>query len=164
MIRSMSNLFRAIFGPMPLKEFKDYEEYWEQRKPESSSGTPTTETLHRHLSIGKKIPPGSSVLDIGCGRGDFLRHLKGLDLDFTLYGLDLSSTAIKELQKSGIEGSSIDPSRKLREQVQGNFDYIVMMEVIEHVHEAEEFVRQTLDFSPKSVFITIPNAGYIIHR
>lgn len=155
----------ALFKPMPLNEFEDYNEYWDKRqKPNSDTTKKPYEVLHRCVSIGSKITANSSVLDVGCGRGDFLRYLQSLDKNLTLHGLDLSERAIKELRNYGINGNAIDLSRTLRDQVVGEFDYVVMMEVIEHVHEAENFVRQTLDFSPKTVFITIPNAGYIMHR
>ena len=160
----MKNLLKsfkpAIFAPMPLNEFENYDDYWKKRQAPQQ----TTNVLHRCISIGNQIPNNCSVLDIGCGRGDFLRYLKSLNKNLTLHGADLSSHAITHLKKDGITGSAIDSNLTLQEQISGQFDYIVMMEVIEHVHEAEDLVRQILAFQPKAVFITIPNAGYIIHR
>ena len=64
----------------------------------------------------------------------------------------------------GIDGAVIKPGTPMRDLTERNFDYVVMMEVIEHVHEAESLVLDTMKFSPKGIFITIPNAGYFMHR
>jgi len=41
--------------------------------------------------IAETIPKEASVLDAGCGRGDFLRHLCKIRPDLTLTGVDLSA-------------------------------------------------------------------------
>ena len=152
---------------MPLSEFTDYNDYWDQRA--AKNAPPKIDTiqgaiLHRYVSIAKQIPEGSSVLDIGCGDGGFLIYLKSLNKNLKLFGLDVSDAAISNLTKEGIEGKTIKIGVPLREIVDRDFDYVVMMEVIEHVHEAEALVRDTFNFHPKGIFITIPNSGFIVHR
>ena len=78
--------------------------------------------------------------------------------------MDISSAAVANLSQHDIDGAAINLGTPLRNLTERNFDYVVMMEVIEHVHEAESLVLDTMEFSPKGIFITIPNAGYFIHR
>jgi hypothetical protein len=56
-----SKIYQAIFGPMPLNDFKDYDDYWTQRTGNSPSQT----VLHRFISIADRIPDGATVVDIG---------------------------------------------------------------------------------------------------
>lgn len=91
-------------------------------------------------------------------------YLKSLDKNLELFGLDVSDTAISNLTQQGIDGKPIKKDVSLREIVDRDFDYVVMMEVIEHVHEAEALVKDTFKFNPKGIFITIPNSGYFVHR
>lgn len=38
------------------------------------------------------------------------------------------------------------------------------MEVIEHVADAEDLMRQVLELKPSRIFVTIPNVGCLKHR
>jgi 2-polyprenyl-3-methyl-5-hydroxy-6-metoxy-1,4-benzoquinol methylase len=78
--------------------------------------------------------------------------------------MDSSTNAISLLKQRGINGAVIIAEKTLREIAGGDFDYVVMMEVIEHVQDAERLFLQALQFNPKTIFITIPNTGYIMHR
>lgn len=39
-----------------------------------------------------------------------------------------------------------------------------MMEVIEHIVDAEDLMHQVMEMNPSRIFITIPNVGCIKHR
>jgi methionine biosynthesis protein MetW len=145
---------------MPLNDFKDYDDYWTQRAKTS----PQQVVLHRFVSIADRIPDGSSVIDIGCGDGAFLAYLKEHRPKSIVFGMDISANAVSFLKKREINGAAITAGKSLREIAGRDFDYVVMMEVIEHVHDAEGLFLQALRFNPKTLFITIPNTGYIMHR
>jgi methionine biosynthesis protein MetW len=155
-----SRIYRSIYGPMPLDDFPDYNEYWNRR----SRDTPSPDVLHRFVSVADRIPDGMSVLDIGCGDGAFLAYLKNRRTRCSVFGMDISAKAVALLQQRGIEGVAITHPDQLRKHTARDFDYVVLMEVIEHVHDAENLFRQALQFKPKMVFVTIPNAGYLMHR
>lgn len=155
-----TRLYLAIWGPAPLNEFADYDEYWDRR----SQAEDMDRYLPRNELITKHIPDGASVLDIGCGDGVFLSYLKQQRANADVFGVDVSSKAIAMLRKRGLNGMVINPNRSLRSQIDRPFDYVVLMEVLEHVRDAESLCRQTLDFHPKRVFVTIPNMGFIINR
>ena len=49
-----------------------------------------------------------SLLDVGCGRGEFLRQLSNLFPDTELRGIDLSPLMVKTTQSKGIQAQCID--------------------------------------------------------
>ena len=149
-----------LFGPMPLNEFRDYDEYWDKRGSDHAK----PQILHRFVDITNRIEAGTSVLDIGCGDGVFLAYLMEKKPACEVFGLDLSVKAVAALQARGIAGRVIEEGRALRQLVDRDFQNVVMMEVIEHVHNAEGLLAQALAFNPKRIFITIPNAGFFVHR
>lgn len=157
LFKRAKHVYRLIFGPMPLHEFDDYEAYWEERGK-------APKRLHRYESISSRIRDGESVLDVGCGDGAFLEFLREDHPRSRLFGVDLSEEAIRRLQSRDIAGRQLRAGDTLRSRVDGQFDHVVMMEVIEHVHDAEKLVRDALELEPGSMFITIPNAGYLQHR
>ncbi|QJX03288.1 hypothetical protein HML84_08195 [Alcanivorax sp. IO_7] len=79
-------------------------------------------------------------------------------------GVDLSASAVGMTLNKGCKAMKLDPGKTLHEQVKGDWDVVIMMEIIEHIPNAEDFVREVVDLDPEILFITIPNVGYILHR
>lgn len=71
------------------------------------------------------IPPGSSVIDIGCGRMQLRDHLP--------HGCSYTAADLKRWTDEVIE-IDIDQGR----MPHGRYDYAVMLGVIEHVHSPEQ--------------------------
>ena len=160
LINLATRLYQKIYGPMPLIEFQDYDQYWDFR----SENRPPADVLHRYVTITDRIKNGESVIDIGCGDGAFLQYFHDRNPQSRVYGVDLSQKAIDLVKQRGFEGAVTSDARPLQEQIGATFDNVVMMEVIEHVHDAEDLLRQALALEPKRIFITIPNVGFILHR
>jgi len=77
----------------------------------------------------------ATVLDIGCGKGQFLKYLYQKDSNLSLHGIDLSTNDPTE----GIEFMKGDVlSLKLEKQ----FDVVTSLAVIEHVADVKEFVKR----------------------
>lgn len=87
--------------------------------------------------IAKKIPNGASVLDAGCGRGDFLRHMRLIRPDLTLTGIDLSANKDEE----GIKYYQ-DDLLTMDLKGKGPYDAVVSLAVIEHVTDVCAFIRR----------------------
>jgi len=85
------------------------------------------------------LPPGSRVLDLGCGNGAMLGTL--LDRGWTLVGLDISTSGIKQARKRwpGVRFEVADATGDLG--ALGQFDAIYSTEVIEHVVLARRFAQ-----------------------
>ena len=62
-------------------------------KAEEIYNDPQTLSYKKANIVVEKVEPGNSILDVGCGTGEFLFRLKN-KFD-NLYGIDTSSSAIE---------------------------------------------------------------------
>lgn len=95
-----------------------------------------------------------SLLDYGCGTGDFLKYAqkKGLDV----YGIEPNPDALKLAQKKvGEENVS---SSNLKD-LDLTFDYITLWHVLEHIPNLNEFITQLKSkLKPDGkILIAVPN-------
>lgn len=148
--------------PAPLDEFASYDEYWDQRAQQGFRDPP--HVMARYRCVTERIPDGARVLDVGCGDGGFLAYLKKDRPHCEVLGADISTRSIEMLIERGLRGLVLDPNRSLREQIDGSFDYVILMEVIEHIVDAESVIRQVCTFNPKRIFVSVPNMGFIFNR
>lgn len=161
LLRSFYHIYRESRRPAPLNEFADYDKYWALRaEKEDLLGI----FLPRYKICADLIPDDSRVLDVGCGPGGFIAYLKEHKAKCYGYGVDVSPLAINMLQEHGLQGTVLDLSRSLRSQINGSFDTIVLMEVIEHIVDAESLLKQAMEFNPDRIIVTIPNMVYIANR
>jgi methionine biosynthesis protein MetW len=155
-VKKFYSFFRQIlFMQMPLDEFDDYDHYWKKRGE--------LPILFRYKYIASQLPENGIVLDIGCGDGTFLKYLKSQKPELELIGIDISDIAIARLNELGITGIVCDLTKDdLPSGI--NADYVVIMEVIEHLYNPESLMKKIKNIGAKRYYITIPNLGFIIHR
>lgn len=159
-LRIITRTLEYINRLAPLQEFADYDEYWETRADDGR----VSRVLDRHKVIAGLIDDGASVLDIGCGDCAFQQHLLRARPGCKPLGLDTSTTAVQLAQAQGCNAQAIDPTMRLKDQVTDHWDVVTLMEVIEHVADAEDLMRQVLELKPSRIFVTIPNVGCLKHR
>ena len=110
--------------------------------------------------ISSRIPENArSVLDVGCGKGDFLRYLHQVRPDLSLTGVDLSSNSDTE----GIHYIQADIHEV---DLDMRFDVVVNLAVIEHVMSVKDFTRALVDLSNPNgkVFIMTLNESGLLYR
>jgi SAM-dependent methyltransferase len=108
----------------------------------------------KYRIAGLGINPGK-LLDIGCGRGDFLLWMKRYGWE--VYGLDLSLVAVDVARKRGLEifqGQLIDAPYP-----PASFDVITMWDVLEHVHDPLSNLKRVFELlKPGGRYtVTLPN-------
>lgn len=130
----------------------DYDAYWDHREPGAMQP--------RFAIIAAGIQPGETVLDVGCGDGVLLAHLKAAR-QIACLGVDPSQAAVDRARSRGVEArvGSIDDF-----DAGASFDHVVMSEVLEHVADPERFVRRGWSLARRTLWLTFPNIAYFPHR
>jgi 2-polyprenyl-6-hydroxyphenyl methylase/3-demethylubiquinone-9 3-methyltransferase len=120
--------------------------------------------LRAMLDVISKHPAVSSIIDVGCGDGNFTKSLA--DAGYRLFGIDLSEGGICKCQQRYPEIqfrllSVYDDYRTAFDGV-SQFDAIVSVEVIEHLYSPRQFARRCAEAVRPGglVVVTTPYWGY----
>lgn len=94
--------------------------------------------LARYLSLRYKLPKGSKILDLGCGRGEFLIGFIGCGLNG--YGVDQSTIAKSVCPEAEILHSDLENEPLPYDD--NTFDAIFSKSVLEHFYYPEKLVME----------------------
>ena len=138
-----------------MQEFERYDDNYYDTAHKRWFNHPNTALFER---IAKAIPPGASVLDAGCGQGDFLRYLRKHRPDLRLSGIDLSFNP-------SVDGIRFLQGDIMQTGVYERFDAIVSLAVIEHVSDVTGFVQRIHDLvNPGGIAIVMTlNEGSLLY-
>ncbi len=154
-----ARILREIFvDEMPLQEFASYDQYWNARKTETGPIHP------RYALVAARLPDTGSVVDIGCGDGRFLRYLKASKPGLRLCGVDGSQSAVDAVRAAGIDGEVVNVAKESLAHLASRAEYVTVMELIEHIEDAEGVMGKIRELGAKRIFVTIPNVGFIGYR
>ena len=140
----------------------DYKKYWKLRRGDDSLTLNSFQKFRAELIINY-LKENSSILDIGSGDGALLnffaknKKLKITASDIFIEKLDHLTKYGVNLMKLNI--NNIDNIKNLEK-----YDYILILEVLEHIQNSEEILLNLLKKTDKSIFFSIPNTGYLSHR
>lgn len=131
------------------------------------------ERLSRRLASAfavAEVSPGMKVLDVGCGRGEIVRHCARLGAD--AFGIDYAPVAVT-MSLSAVAGETQAPGKMGVAQADAKvlpfpgdtFDRALMFDVVEHLypwelHQAMLEVRRVLQPGGMFVIHTAPNVWY----
>ena len=113
-------------------------------------------------TIADWITPGSRVLDLGCGGGTLLAHLRD-NRQVSGYGLEIDQAKIVQAIYNGINVIQTDLDAGLTEFESNSFDYVVMSQTLQAVHYPERLLEEMLRVGREGS-ITFPNFGHWICR
>ncbi len=121
------------------------------------------EHLSRRLSQAfdaAEVRPGMRVLDVGCGRGEIVRHCTRLGVH--AYGLDYAPVALRMARDAG---NICQADAKLLPFPSASFDRVLMFDVVEHLYpweldQALAEVRRVLRPDGRLIVHTAPNVWY----
>jgi len=82
---------------------------------------------------------GDKILDVGCGRGDFLKGFKSLRLE--VFGLDCQKSHSEILE--GIEVRYVNVENNPFPFDSETFDFVFSKSVIEHLWTPDNFIRES---------------------
>jgi 2-polyprenyl-3-methyl-5-hydroxy-6-metoxy-1,4-benzoquinol methylase len=133
----------------------DYSDYWRDR-----GFTVNKKLKEREEIMLTLVPKGAHVLDIGCGNSRLPLSLK--EKGCIVEVGDVSPIVLDAFKKEGIGASVIDLDKPHEAQI-GNYDIIIMSEVLEHMANPEEIIA-SLKAKTDYFLLTIPNSGFYPFR
>ncbi|KJU84446.1 type 11 methyltransferase [Candidatus Magnetobacterium bavaricum] len=97
----------------------------------------------------------TSLLDVGCGNGEFLKDVKNSIGNVNLAGADISCTVIKSnrTKLSDMEFFVLDLDN---ETLCRKFDLVVCMEVVEHCRDYVDAIIRLAEMTDKMLIMTVP--------
>lgn len=141
---------------------QDFEKYADI-KPFNDTANPVWARLcQRYLQIRKNDLPGLKVLDYGCGDGKLLQHLYNYGITKeNIYGHEVSQKRVQRCHEKGWTNIiHVDLHKKLPFEDR-MFDFIHLMEVIEHIPSKEtDFYIEDMRRMMRDdgvLFVTTPN-------
>ena len=118
-----------------------------------------------HSKALKEIKENSKILDIGCNDASITKILKN-DKNCHITGIDISKNSF--IKNEIDEYISFDLNNGLPDINYDDFDYIYMMDVIEHLKNPEEFMtefKKKIDKNEKvKIIMSTGNVAFIIIR
>jgi len=111
--------------------------------------------------IADWVRPGSRVLDLGCGDGTLLAHLRDAS-GCRGYGVEISDDHIAECVKDGINVIQANLDAGLRMFADAMFDTVVLSQTLQAMHNVEGILREMARVARQGV-VSFPNFGHWRH-
>ncbi len=119
-------------------------------------GAPAEEVYIPFIELVLKYAhKGDRILDIGGGEGVYSNELK--NLGFNIICIDTNEDYIKKSLEKGIESYVMDGCNL--NFPDNSFDIILLFEVLEHVPDFDNILKEAKRVARKYVLITVPNCG-----
>ena len=99
---------------------------------------------------------GKNLLDVGCGTGHFLNHMK--QASYTVYGIEPAAPA-REFCKSNFGIEVHEPSALFSDQWNQKMDSITLWHVLEHLYKPDQYLSEFYKKLTSSgvLYIAVPN-------
>lgn len=104
------------------------------------------------------VAPGSRVIDLGCGGGELLAHLRD-HLGVAGYGLEIDTDKITEAVARGVNVIQQDLNQGLANLADNSFDTLLMTQALQAVNRPAELLDDMVRVA-REVIVTFPNFGH----
>ena len=108
-------------------------------------------------AIAAMIRPGARVLDVGCGDGALLEHLKTLNVDGR--GIEISQANVNACVARGLAVVQGDADTDLVDYPAQVFDAVILSQTIQATEKPRVVMEHLLRIG-RRVAISLPNFGY----
>ena len=108
--------------------------------------------------ITQLIENNTRVLDVGCGDGTLMKHLKD-NKSIDTRGLEISKNNVQECISKGLSIIEGNAEKDLHQFPNLSFDYVVLSQTLQAFYNPEKVIEDLLRVANKAI-VTIPNFGY----
>ena len=119
----------------------------------------TSELLRSDLRlVASLIPSESHVLDLGCGDGALLTHVRD-ELGCTVSGIELSRDGIRSCIAAGVPVVQTDLGEGLEALADDAFDVVVLSQTLQVVRRPDVVLREMLRVGRRGI-VSFPNFAH----
>ena len=113
-------------------------------------------------AIARLVPPGSRVLDLGCGDGALLAHLQATR-GCSGYGVEIDDTKVLACMRRGVNVLQLNLEDGLTMFGDNAFDVVLQIDTLQHLRNAETMLRETARVGRLGV-VAFPNFAHWPNR
>ena len=112
--------------------------------------------------IARLVPPGSRVLDLGCGDGALLEQLQR-ERGCTGYGVEIDDANVHACVQRGVNVVQLNLDEGLPMFEDSSFDVVLQVDTLQHLHNAETMLKETARVGRIGV-VSFPNFAHWANR
>ncbi len=145
----------------------NYDEYWDRKRGtrtklfswQKARADIIVESILGH---GLRTP---TIADIGAGDGAILANCIARMSGATGTAYDSSDRALEFARTAGIQHAvSFDLNKDPMLEGVTDHDYVLLLEILEHVPQSEKVLAAARSKARKSVYVSFPNSGFFTYR
>ena len=112
--------------------------------------------------IAELVPPGSRVLDLGCGNGELLALLRDTR-QCTGYGVEIADENVLACEQRGVNVVQLNLEEGLALFEDRSFDVVLQLDTLQHLRNTEKMLRETARVGRIGI-VSFPNFAHWPNR
>jgi methionine biosynthesis protein MetW len=108
--------------------------------------------------VASWIEPGAKVLDLGCGEGDLLHHLKETK-GVSGVGIERVEAKVARCVEKGLSVLQGDINEEILDYPDDSFDYVILSQTLQQVYAPATLLRSLLRVGKKAI-VSFPNFSH----
>ena len=112
--------------------------------------------------IAELVPPASRVLDLGCGNGELLAHLRDAR-QCTGYGIEIADANVLACVQRGVNVIQLNLEEGLAMFGDHSFDVVLQLDTMQHLRHTERMLRETARVGRVGI-VSFPNFAHWPNR